>query len=62
MSDPPRPLELALAGIVAHCARINTRVRREGVEKELETRDVVGVRALFVSFLRALAPTIAEFR
>ena len=38
------------------------RVRREGVEKELETRDVVGVRALFVSFLRALEPTVAEFR
>ena len=38
------------------------RVRREGVEKELETRDVGGVRALFVSFLGALAPTIAAFR
>ena len=42
--------------------RINSRVRRVGVDKELDKCDVGGVRALFVSFLRALSPTIAEFR
>ena len=32
------------------------------VDKELDKCDVGGARALFVSFLRALSPTIAESR
>ena len=42
--------------------RINSRVRRVGVDKELDKYDVGGVRALFVGFLRGLSPTIVESR